>query len=453
MPVDPSFRYNAEAKPSLKWGDAKPGLAGDTLGIVVNAATRSTATTRSVNGFEAKLPWIDGWAPIPQIKDEPTLGRWLRTPMDWWQTQANFAVWCASSGCGVGVEHLEHQNPLIRAMYRWHLVYQARRILVELKAPQPTDVSFDAASNPYDRRAYEGLCRAFGVDPKNEAMFRVDGPNSGAGRNYIYVTRVGYQPAWPSGEAAMYVPGHHSFTKATGGSTLHIDYVWQDQIGPNDWTKLVPAKTDGFTLEGVQRLNDSIRTYVWAVLGAQGQTRSAILGSDSTRFDAQKQFEANVEDAISAPVDLPAAIARYQDALQYAGSQVNFAYGLGLLMSPSDMVLPIARGVAGYNNKVLTADSVAELGHQPDINSEAVVAAPPPSNAVVPADDFAEKINPPQASSAEAGQPTITVPTAELSSAPAAPVQSDHEDEKIALALVVTGLFAAAMYYWRGRLI
>ena len=62
-------------------------------------------------------------------------------------------------------------------------------------------------------------------------------------------------------------------------------------------------KSEGFTQAGVQRLSDSIRTYVWAILGAQAQTRSNILKA-GTGFDAQKQFLANVEDAIASPVDI-----------------------------------------------------------------------------------------------------------------------------------------------------
>ncbi len=34
-----------------------------------------------------------------------------------------------------------------------------------------------------------------------------------------------------------------------------------------------------FTPAGISRINDSIRTFVWAILGSQAQTRSSILGS------------------------------------------------------------------------------------------------------------------------------------------------------------------------------
>ena len=35
------------------------------------------------------------------------------------------------------------------------------------------------------------------------------------------------------------------------------------------WTTFVLDKSEGFTQAGVERINDSIRTYVWAILGAQ----------------------------------------------------------------------------------------------------------------------------------------------------------------------------------------
>ena len=80
------------------------------------------------------------------------------------------------------------------------------------------------------------------------------------------------------------------------------------------WTTFVLDKSEGFTQAGVERLNDSIRKYLWATLGAQAQTRSNILKT-GMGFDAQKQFLANIEDAIASPVDIPSSISRYQKTL------------------------------------------------------------------------------------------------------------------------------------------
>ena len=112
-------------------------------------------------------------------------------------------------------------------------------------------------------------------------------------------------------------------------------------------------KSNGFTQAGVARINDSIRTYVWSIVGAQSQARSSILGTGKA-FDAQKQFLANVEDVINSEVDLPGSIERYQLTLQYARSKVDFVVGLGLYMIPSDMDLYIGT-INGYNNLITIA--------------------------------------------------------------------------------------------------
>ena len=48
-------------------------------------------------------------------------------------------------------------------------------------------------------------------------------------------------------------------------------------------------KSNGFTHAGIVRINESIRMFVWALLGVQSQIRVEIL-KVGTGFDAQKQF-------------------------------------------------------------------------------------------------------------------------------------------------------------------
>ena len=119
------------------------------------------------------------------------------------------------------------------------------------------------------------------------------------------------------------------------------------------WTTVVLDLSEGFTHAGVESLNDSIRIYVWAILQAQAQTRSNILKT-GMRFDAQKQFLANIEDAIASPVDIPSSISRYQKTLGYASIPLDFVCKIGLYLMPSDMALhPV--NVQGYNNEIQIA--------------------------------------------------------------------------------------------------
>ena len=49
---------------------------------------------------------------------------WNEHPMRLWQTQLNFAVWCASSACGVSSAHLNYtKHPIIGAVCCFHVYY------------------------------------------------------------------------------------------------------------------------------------------------------------------------------------------------------------------------------------------------------------------------------------------------------------------------------------------
>ena len=110
--------------------------------------------------------------------------------------------------------------------------------------------------------------------------------------------------------------------QTSNNNILHVDYIEQE-FADDGWSRFILDDSKGFTRAGVERINDSIRTYCWAIFGSQSQTRTDILGT-GTAFDAQKQFLANIEDAINSPVDLPSQTARYQNTLKYARSKVDF---------------------------------------------------------------------------------------------------------------------------------
>ena len=122
----------------------------------------------------------------------------------------------------------------------------------------------------------------------------------------------------------------------------------------------------GFFRAGVSRINDSIRTYAWAILVSQSQARSSIIGPGKA-FDAQKQFIANVEDAINSEVGSSSSIDRHQRTLQYARSKVDFVIGHGLYMLPSNMEIEVGV-VNGYNNLIQIATDDMQLGFNASVN-------------------------------------------------------------------------------------
>ena len=77
----------------------------------------------------------------------------------------------------------------------------------------------------------------------------------------------------------------YSFTHATTNDILRIDYIAQGPEANKTWTTSILDNSNGFTRAGVERINGSIRTYCWAILGSQSQTKTGILET-GTAFDA-----------------------------------------------------------------------------------------------------------------------------------------------------------------------
>jgi len=90
--------------------------------------------------------------------------------MDFWQTQLNFATWCATMGCGVSVH--DHTNgrydfapesaQLSKSIFRFHVYCQTR----QMRAALLTEGSWNAFNNAYDHAAYQTICNEFNVDPQ-----------------------------------------------------------------------------------------------------------------------------------------------------------------------------------------------------------------------------------------------------------------------------------------------
>lgn len=418
-----AFAFNTEAKYQV--GVQQPPV--ESWPSFTKAQVQVQATSGA--SFETQYPDVFENYRVPNVSSDKIVQAWNSTPMQFWQNQLNFAVWCATSGCGVSVQdHLNADVPLLHALYRFHVYYQTRRILKEIQASLPQDQAWQATNNSYDRRAYERICSEFGISPHTD--WRVKGPNHGLGRVYFYVTHVGYRPVYGAGDPNHYNPAMMSFTKNTSNSSLHVDFIKQDAHNADtSWSTFISDTSQGFTHPGVERLNDSIRTYVWALLGAQWLTRTPILGA-GTAFDAQKQFLANLEDAVSFPVDLPSAIKSYQGVLQYAGSEVNFVFGIGLYMAPSDMLLRIGRAV-GYNNNIVIATGDQTLGFNVGLN---LLQAPPST------DTGETGLVMPQ-------EPQLPAPI--LKDVPTAAQKADaaqHADEKSAL--VVGGVAVGLLALW-----
>ena len=108
------------------------------------------------------------------------------------QCQLNFAVWCAIAGCGVSADdHLQAKDPLLASLYRFHVYYATRRLLVELKVALSGDQSHSWYQNAYDARAYKRLCIEFGVSPDTDWRQKLDRGCQGLGSLSTYMEPSG----------------------------------------------------------------------------------------------------------------------------------------------------------------------------------------------------------------------------------------------------------------------
>lgn len=275
--------------------------------------------------------------------------------MQFYQNQLNFAVFCATTGCGVSfADHLNHPDQMVKSVYRFHFYYAFRRILSELQTKLPNESTFSPFNSRIDMKSFERICNEFNINLKTDFRQKLD-RNHGLGTLYYWGVHREYNYDW-------YPP----YTSFSSGTTVHLGSIEQEH--KNAWTTFILDTSEGLTKAGIERVNYSIRTYVWCLLGSQAQVRSEIL----TGFDAQKQYLADLEDSINSTVDLPTSIKKYQNVLRYARSKVDFAVGSGLYMLPSDLRLQIGV-IENYNNEILVAGDDQAIGMNSKINSEVTV--------------------------------------------------------------------------------
>ena len=138
------FRYNPKANYQPNGGCYLKILSGKDLykqTIVVSA--RDTFLARFLN---IVVDYLLGQMHV----GDKLWTNWNKAPMRLWQTQLNFAMFCATSACGVSSAHLNYaKHSMIRAVYQFHTFYHVRRVLKRLQAPLPHGPGFNAADNPY----------------------------------------------------------------------------------------------------------------------------------------------------------------------------------------------------------------------------------------------------------------------------------------------------------------
>ena len=284
------------------------------------------------DSFQVKFPNVFTNYPLGAVRvEDQKFKDWDHYKFTIWQSQLNFTVFCASSACGVSVEHLNANESMIRSIYRFHVYYHIRRILKILEIPLPYENSFNQYNNPYNHEKYIHICSEYGVSNDLTKW-----------RNQKYFS-TWQSRAWETNKPGM------------------------SYINENSFSRWIIEKSDGLTTLGLQKLSESVRDYAYLILTSQTSTRGPIVGHEARNLDAQRTFLNTFENIVNRRVNIPEDIRRFQKTLQYARSKVDYAIGEFVYMLPSDMNLRIGN-IRNYNNKILISSPSFKIGTNLKIN-------------------------------------------------------------------------------------
>ena len=309
--------------------------------------------------------------------------RWSAGPnFEYWPQTLNFAFFVATTGCGVSRRILFEDKmrdgkndltdselkipPQVRSFFWFHVYFTVRRILFELGGPQnslplPGDTAFSQTENKYDIPSFERICAEFGISPNADFRF-TRGDNHGLGSVFEYFSYSGYTKTpfkYPSKETKFEDEGG----RASDGNL--VPYI-ENTEARNQYEYFLCPVSHGLTSASLSRINQSIESFCYAILGSQVDVRSSISGSQGSAIETQRQFLSMVEDAIRNP-EISKSVQRFQLAIQSAKVRLDLAISPGLWLLPSKMVVN-TESVVGYNNKLKKATRRMRIGVNSDLN-------------------------------------------------------------------------------------
>ena len=288
---------------------------------------------------------------------------WLNEPnYKYWPQQLNFAVWCATCGCGISLVELAKYPKIIQGFLKFHVYFTVRRVLYELGVPLPDESAFVQTNNVYNKSAFEALCNEFGVV---NADFRFKkGRNHGMGDVYVGGDKMDIgskESYWPR---KVYLFTDEGATARKGNRIEDIHNL----DGGKQYSWFVPSSGVGLTRRGMGRINRSLEAFVYCVLGAQVNIRSGIVGDSGGAVEAQQEMMKLFESAVIEE-NLATSVQRYQLAVQEAKLRLDLAIAPGIWLMPSNLVIN-TESIVGYNNELQKADGNMQFGVNVGVNEK-----------------------------------------------------------------------------------
>ena len=373
----PAVPFNSEAGEAIETCEAS-----ETLNTIKDALVQQEIYVTPSEKFKIKFRDIFTDTVITHRSSHESR-RWLAGPnFEYWPQTLNFAFFVATTGCGVSRRILFEDKmrdgkndltdselklpPQVRSFFWFHVYFTVRRILFELggvqnSLPLPGDTAFSQTENKYDIPSFERICAEFGISPNADFRF-TRGDNHGLGSVFEYFTNSGYTKTpfkYPFKERKFEDEGG----RASDGNL--VPYI-QNTEARNQYEYFLCPVSHGLTSAGLSRINQSIESFCYAILGSQVDVRSSIAGSQGSAIETQRQFLSMVEDAIRNP-DISKSVQRFQLAIESAKVRLDLAISPGLWLLPSKMVVN-TESVVDYNNKLKKATSFMRIGVNSDLN-------------------------------------------------------------------------------------
>ena len=200
------------------------------------------------------------------------------------------------------------------------------------------------------------------VSPQTPIFGLQEADNHGLGSVFEYFSYSGYTKTpfkYPSKETKFEDEGG----RASDGNL--VPYI-ENTEARNQYEYFLCPVSHGLTSAGLSRINQSIESFCYAILGSQVDVRSSISGSQGSAIETQRQFLSMVEDAIRNP-EISKSVQRFQLAIESAKVRLDLAISPGLWLLPSKMVVN-TESVVGYNNKLKKATKRMRIGVNSDLN-------------------------------------------------------------------------------------
>ena len=319
---------------------------------------KKNTTTISINKFKvyvAEDKYFE--ASFPQLTiGENTLSRdYKKNPY----LIAIIAAYVSTYVCGISVQHMEYNKStpgIITSMVRYHLYYQMNKFITD---PSKLERYISRIPNAIKKHK-----------PTHDVWVK------GFYQGHMEIL------TWLSEQKRVDRLRNYRYHKNPRGVIIGITY---EKLTPNagtndinDYKKFIATTTDGLTKIGQKRLQQSIESYVYTVLGAQAKTRWPIVGEGAKSLQTQDVFHTIVRETI-AQSDVTITISNMRTAIVSTNVVLNMAISPGMILVPSDLIIQKAK-IPGYNNIITLATDKMKFGKNTNVNYKTPIIVPEKSD-------------------------------------------------------------------------